>query len=159
MDDFSFPAIQTDQDSACNLPFPHFAASPLWFMSDDNKTAYRRSFSSAGEAARVADTLNVSATSDDEGARDRFVSTEEKMDMLWEDFNEELYRVSKGKAGSVGRGSSAELHCDQGLDVPKRTSGLLCHRRPSLVVMLKVLKKLFLIQKNGSERRASIYKI
>jgi len=87
--------------------------------------------------------------------------------MLWEDFNEELYRVScewkkkdsKGKAGSVGRGSSAEFCCDQGLGAPKRTSSLLPHRRPNLVVMLKVLKKLFLIQKKGSVQRASIYKI
>ncbi|ONK57626.1 uncharacterized protein A4U43_C09F2430 [Asparagus officinalis] len=153
MDDFSFPTIQTDPDD-CALPFPHFAASPLW---------YRRSFSSAREAAKVADSL--SALSDDEGARacacDKFVSNEEKMDMLWEDFNEDLYPVScewkknfKGKSGSI-----AEFRYGQAFGVPKRSSSLLPRRKPSLVVMLKVLKKLFLIQKNGSGKRAPVCKI
>lgn len=161
MDDFSFPAIQTDQDSACNLPFPHFASSPLWFLScesDAKPLAYRRSFSSVTGAVKVADALNVSALSDDEGGRGKLVSNEEKMDMLWEDFNEDLYRFScelkdsKGKPGLIARGSSMDF-C-----VLKRASSLLPRRKPGLAMMLKMLKKMFLIQQNGSAKRAVICK-
>lgn len=162
MDDFSFPAVQTDADSACDLPFPHFAASPLWFLSSvsDDKATYRRSFSSAEEAAKVADNaLSVSALSDDEGARKQLVSKEEKMDMLWEDFNDELYRVSCEWKKKDGKGKSSSVRAsDQAFGMmPKDGRSLLPRKRPSLVVMLKVLKKMFLVQKKRTSKRASIY--
>ena len=83
------------------------------------------------------------------------------MDLLWADFNEELSWVScEWKEEDLkGKGSSAGFRCDQGLGVPKRTGSLLPHRKPRLVAILKVLKNLFLIQKNDSAKRASIYKI
>lgn len=123
MDDFSFPTIQTNQE----LSFPHFAMSPIW---------YRRSFSSTEE---VADALKVlSPTMSD---------NEEKMDMLWEDFNEELLLASgelKKKIkvkGAFKSGSFEELH------VPKRKSSLLPRKKLGLMVMVKALKMLFSARK------------
>lgn len=161
MEDFSFPAVQTDHDSACNLPFPHFAASPLWFLSSvsNEKATCRKSFSSVEEATKVADTLGVSSLSDDEDARRQLVSKEEKMDMLWEDFNDELYRVSCEWKKKDGKGKSSSVRVsDQAFGMmPKDGRSLLPRKRPSLVVMLKVLKKMFLVQKKRTSKRASIY--
>ncbi|GKV25381.1 hypothetical protein SLEP1_g34829 [Rubroshorea leprosula] len=91
---------------------------------------------------------------------------EEKMDMLWEDFNEELKRASslgsnKGmkrlsgsreKGSESSRESTEELYCPQGLRVCKvgsesTTGGPVCHRRVGNngMVVMKVLRKFFLL--------------
>lgn len=91
---------------------------------------------------------------------------EEKMDMLWEDFNEELKRASslgsnKGmkrlsggreKGSEFSRESTEELCCPQGLKVCKVGSGSttgrpVCYRRVGNngMVVMKVLRKFFLL--------------
>ncbi|GLT48970.1 hypothetical protein SLA2020_225570 [Shorea laevis] len=93
---------------------------------------------------------------------------EEKMDMLWEDFNEELKRASslgsnkrmKRLSGDREKGSESsrepteELYCRQGLKVcnigsGSTTGGPVCHRRvgDNGMVVMKVLRKFFLLHR------------
>ncbi|XP_073003750.1 uncharacterized protein [Typha latifolia] len=162
MDDFSFPTIAVEHDSSlCQLPFPHFAASPLWFLpsaTDSEKTAHER-HTPAEESSKIANLSKKDPESDEHGSPR--VADEEKMDLLWEDFNEELscslkrriekeWRVDAASDASATasesdaeRNGMVELRC-------MRTARLIHHRRPSLLLLLKVLKKLFLIQKTTS---------
>ncbi|CAL9046639.1 unnamed protein product [Musa banksii] len=139
MDEFSFPTIAADTDSLCRFPFPHFAASsPLRLIPSGEKTAgygCRRSFSSAEEAPRTVGRRPVA---------------EERMDVLWEDFNqEELLRRSPC------RGYNVEFCCLRVLNEKKKKSGRVGRRRRGSLTfsMLKALKKLFLIPKASSSGR------
>ncbi|KAJ8479106.1 hypothetical protein OPV22_022833 [Ensete ventricosum] len=150
MDEFSFPAIAVDQDPLCSLPFPHFAASPLWFppssdaerkISGDGPRGFFSAEEEEEEASKVA------------GA----AALEDSMDMLWEDFNEELRRSfsERGREAKVPDDGTVELRCLQALSESK--SGSLIHRRrSSLILILNVLKKLFLIHRDGSSRRTPL---
>ncbi|URD92051.1 hypothetical protein MUK42_00664 [Musa troglodytarum] len=136
MDEFSFPTIAVDTDSLCRFPFPHFAASPLRLVPSGEKTAARgrpRSFSSAEEAPRTVG---------------RRPGAEERMDVLWEDFNqEELLRRSPF------RGDNVEFCCLRVLN-EKKSGRVGRRRRGSLTFsMLKALKKLFSIPKASSSGR------
>ncbi|WOL02358.1 hypothetical protein Cni_G11077 [Canna indica] len=119
MEEFSFPAIAVDP---CSLPFPHFAASPLWFQ------------------------MQPKARSEEAAKTD-----EERMDLLWESFNEELRRLSyeHKREKSLVASVAAELCCLRALSESDGSRRSIVHRRrPSVVLILKVLKKLFLFQ-NG----------
>lgn len=86
---------------------------------------------------------------------------EEKMDMLWEDFNEELPR-SRGQHADVSPSwssastSSRETAEFRGVEarMRSRTNGALVSARraqpPGVVVLVKVLKKLFLLHHGHS---------
>lgn len=164
MDEFSFPTVPVEQDPLSQLPFP------LWFVSS---TAHhrRRSFSSAEEAAEIANALKMASSALSEDGGDRFLNDENRMDMLWEDFNEELRRMSSDRKSRAANGEAssnsssmtgsetdsrrhglADLPGIHALDASKSGS-LIHHRRPTLLLMLKVLKKLFLIQKSSSSKR------
>ncbi|OMO90391.1 hypothetical protein CCACVL1_07377 [Corchorus capsularis] len=87
----------------------------------------------------------------------------EKMDMLWEDFNEELKRVSSLRSGSrklesSSSSKSAELYYVRGSDqfkVSKAAGGGICsgngaiicrhqrRQRYSMLTVMKSLKKIF----------------
>ncbi|KAJ8478565.1 hypothetical protein OPV22_022292 [Ensete ventricosum] len=153
MDDFSFPTITVGQDSLRQLPFPHFAASPLWFLP--SVVDRRKSSSSAGEASPDAD-MTRGGDLEADGAGGRL--DEEKMDMLWEDFNEELARVScdRKRMAKEGSSSATEQHCAEALKDAKSGGGLIHRRTPSLILMVKVLKKLFLIQRAVSSKKQSL---
>lgn len=84
---------------------------------------------------------------------------EEKMDVLWEDFNEELSgsssssssssssRLKPGKRSGSGR-DMAEMGCAQALKLSKNpgtANAIFSSRKPGFVVFIKVLKKLFLL--------------
>ncbi|KAJ8501117.1 hypothetical protein OPV22_011669 [Ensete ventricosum] len=133
MDEFSFPTIAVDTDSLRRFPFPHFAASPLRFLPSDEKTAacgWRRSFSSLEEGPRTV-------------VGRRPPGAEERMDVLWEDFNqEELLRRSPCRRDNV------KFCCLRVLNEKKSGRG-----RGSLTSMLKALKKLFLIPRASSSGR------
>ncbi|XP_010930675.1 uncharacterized protein [Elaeis guineensis] len=165
MDDFSFPTVPVSQEPLCQVPFP------LWFVSPiaDQKTVHhrRRSFSSAEEAAKIADALEMASPALSEGGRYQFLNDEERMDMLWEDFNEELCRLScdhrrapvNGEVSSdlrSGRHGMVDRHCVRSSPASK-TGSIIHHRRPSLLLMLKVLKKLFVIQKTSSSKRKPLH--
>ncbi|KAG1331169.1 hypothetical protein COCNU_02G011370 [Cocos nucifera] len=173
MDEFSFPTIPVEQEPLCQLPFP------LWFVSSiasqETDHHHRRSFSSPEEAAKIADALELASSALRLDGGDRFLSDEERMDMLWEDFNEELRRMSCDRKVDAANGDASsnsssmtgsetdsrrhgmvDLPCIQAFGASKSGS-IIHHRRPSLLLMLKVLKKLFLIQKTGSSKRKSLH--
>ncbi|XP_009616875.1 uncharacterized protein [Nicotiana tomentosiformis] len=70
---------------------------------------------------------------------------EEKMDMLWENFNEESNQIMTSccekdtKKGLISPGRMVEFKCGQALSLSKAS------KRQSLVVLIKVLKKVFLL--------------
>lgn len=172
MDEFSFPTIPVEQEPHCQLPLP------LWFVSSiasqDTNHQHRRSSSSPEEAAeKIDNALELASSALGLEGVDRFLNDEERMDMLWEDFNEELRRMScdrkmdaaNGEASSNSssmtgsetdsrRHGMVDLPCIQAFSASKGGS-IIHHRRPILLLMLKVLKKLFLIQKTTSSRRKS----
>ncbi|KAJ0040057.1 hypothetical protein Pint_27556 [Pistacia integerrima] len=136
-EDFSFPKI--------NYNLPNFAISPsLWRVSS---IVYPDSHD-AGEAREEADVSKCG---------------EEKMDMLWEDFNEEIERVvsnssmkeeqeEKKEAVKLSSGhgprsseTMVELCCAQALKMS--SSGRPSSSSTSIVVVMKILKKLFLLKK------------
>ncbi|KAJ0969453.1 hypothetical protein J5N97_022330 [Dioscorea zingiberensis] len=139
MEDFSFPAITTDDDR--HVPF---TGSPPWFSPSSaftHKQTHRKSFSGGCTNSLKKDLKVVcsSPTISEEGGS----LYEERMDMLWEDFNEELHCINPCTERIREHNSPAELRPDRALH----------RRRPSLLLMLKVLRKLFLIQRTQSARR------
>ncbi|XWS15410.1 hypothetical protein CRYUN_Cryun35bG0095000 [Craigia yunnanensis] len=66
---------------------------------------------------------------------------EEMMDLLWEDFNEELLR----SRSSSSSGDMVELGCAQALKLSKNNAAMLSPRRPGMLVFMSVLRKLFLL--------------
>ncbi|OAY35211.1 hypothetical protein MANES_12G081400v8 [Manihot esculenta] len=141
-EDFSFPKITN--------PLPQFSVSPsLWHVSsvvypDDER-----------EAAGFADYKSSSCFESGE------LDEEEKMDMLWEDFNEELQRVSslsnknqlsdQRSLSSAGGHQDLQLCCVQALNMSKPGS-IYQPKKQSLVLVVKVLKKIFSLQ-NQLRRR------
>lgn len=151
-EDFSFPKI--------NYPLPNFAISPsLWRVSS---LVYPDSHD-AGEAREEVDvsrrTFSFCCQNEDKLSKKE--CGEEKMDMLWEDFNEEIERVvsnssmkeeQEEKKGAVKLSSRhgcrssekmVELCCVQAL---KMSNSGRSSRSTSIVVVMKVLKKLFFLK-------------
>lgn len=144
-EDFSFPKITN--------PVPHFIFSPsLWRVSSLIYPEY------------VDDDDDDDQESEDE---EKQVDSQEKMDMLWEDFNEELKRVSSLEYNKIGmrnlsgdgKGGSeremGEFYCLQRLKVSKAAgndAGPICRRRRAgnySMVLMKVFKKIFMLQNSA----------
>uniref|UniRef100_A0ACD5XNV9 Uncharacterized protein n=1 Tax=Avena sativa TaxID=4498 RepID=A0ACD5XNV9_AVESA len=154
VEDFTFPSVPQEQCGAKKLPFPLFASTPPWFVvpgAGDADAAghdnHRRCFSAVEHAGK-------SSCADYPGARsERFAVVEEhKMDMLWEDFNEELSCTAPPCPLSKEWASEAWLPGDGILSrhVAAASGGSVVRRRRlSLLMMLKLLKKLFL-RRNSS---------
>lgn len=100
---------------------------------------------------------------------------EEKMDMLWEDFNEELASVPPlcplspviNKGGLAAKEAAGWLDDDDMIvvDLEKHGKGKHPHpqdgrvvrrRKWSMTLMLRLLKKLFLVKKSRNPRTAPI---
>ncbi|XVF29980.1 hypothetical protein REPUB_Repub16aG0018000 [Reevesia pubescens] len=67
---------------------------------------------------------------------------EEKMDLLWEDFNEELPR---SRSSSSSGDHMVELGCGQALKLSKNNAPMFSPRRTSMLVFMKALRRLFLL--------------
>jgi hypothetical protein len=153
-EDFTFPSVPPEQCGAKTLPFPRFASTPPWFVvpgagrdadasaADDHH--HRRCFSAVDHAG-------VASCGDYPGVRsERFTVVEEhKMDMLWEDFNEELSHAAPPCPLSKEWASEAWLASD-GLLAAASGGSVVRRRRLSLLMMLKLLKKLFLRRKSST---------
>ncbi|XP_062183136.1 uncharacterized protein LOC133887201 [Phragmites australis] len=143
MDDFTFPTLHAGgQCKQLPLAFPHqlgLGSPPPWF------------------AAVVA------SSSDGE--------EQDKMDMLWEDFNEELASAPPlcplSPLINKGEPMMKEAWLDDVIgdivDPEKHGGRLRLHdgrvvrrRRWSLLLMLRLLKKLFLVKKSRNPRTAPI---
>ena len=71
---------------------------------------------------------------------------EEKMDMLWEDFNTEE-RLTRSHSSSRLDTETVSMGCVEALSMSKPNNGtaIFSPRKPGMVVFMKVLKRLFLI--------------
>ncbi|CAA6660394.1 unnamed protein product [Spirodela intermedia] len=179
MDDFSFPTLAMDADSLCQLPFPHFAASPLWFLSSaSDERAVARSVSSSEDAGRdaVREEDPGSAAASDGGAADGPPASE-KMDQLWEDFNEELAWLSYRQMEAEGKfsaddsapvfwlvdskprktkvGLRALRRTDSGGSISTTGSGMVHHQSPGLVAALKLMKRVLLMKTRHCDEQHS----
>ncbi|XAR62660.1 hypothetical protein NMG60_11017506 [Bertholletia excelsa] len=149
-DEFSFPAI-----SGAHSP-PYFLDSPpLWRpaataissattspnpkQKKDHDDRQRKSFSCIEVGRRRKEDSKIE---DEE---------EEKMDMLWEDFNFNEQVVRRAGGGGLGfesamssPGSGAtDLGCVQALRLGPKSGPDFSAKKPGVVVLVKVLKKLF----------------
>ena len=147
MDDFSFPTLIPDTDSPPDLPYPHFASSPLWFPS-----------SAAVESAAEP---SSSGSSGDPSGEDGEKTSSEKMDQLWEEFNEELAWLSLTQTEAEKQSTPLFLlvHTKQRKDGRKGKKGRgvlgsesggssFRHQNAAVVAALKVMKKVISIPKH-----------
>ncbi|KAH0711802.1 hypothetical protein KY289_007761 [Solanum tuberosum] len=145
-DDFSFPTIT-------NTPPRFLESPPLWrttsvassrlqknpnhdheenldmsplISNKSNNINQRKSFS---HIEGVAAMKRMIEDEDEE---------EEKMDMLWENLNEEMSSKIMTKTSCGKNTKKVEYKCVKSLNLSKAS------KRPSLVVLIKVLKKVFL---------------
>lgn len=133
MEDFSFPSVehQGPDSHLHHLPFPHFTTSPLWYLPSvaplekSPPSRFHRSLSGSGKDSKKMKNAENCATD------------EEKMDMLWENFNEELARASHES------------------DIEPTNGPLVHHRNPSFILFIKVIRKLLFLHKIGAKRRSS----
>ncbi|KAL6007721.1 hypothetical protein ACLOJK_033222 [Asimina triloba] len=181
-EDFTFPTLAHDS-SPPNLGFPSFtASSSLWRVPPTlpnfrhvgseldhdvaEETQKQKPLLSVedgkreGSLPRETDFYSLDHLDDDSEVSS--VYGEEKMDMLWEDFNDELGRIPSWCANEVGKingslkdwvinvesdvdsAQMAEIGHSKALKVSKNAC-LLHHGRPSLLVILRVVKKFFLL--------------
>jgi hypothetical protein len=155
-DEFSFPKITTD-----TIPDHQFTISasprrdsslvyPDYNLDEDNcgrgEGFGRKSFSYL-ESKMKREILDAAASPE---------MSEEKMDMLWEEFNEELQRVSKSsmdkekeadqRLSTSGATKGMQEFCDlQALKMSKTS-----RKRPNVMVVMKILKKLRLLRMRNS---------
>ncbi|KAM3255451.1 hypothetical protein ACQJBY_048625 [Aegilops geniculata] len=162
VEDFTFPTMPPVPCGAKKLPFPHFTSPPPWFVVPADAGAHdhhRRCFSAAEQAGKA----NNDVYPGPGGRSERFAVMEEhKMDMLWEDFNEELARAPQPCPLSM-EWSSEAWHAGEGDGIPSRHvdvvvasgtgSSVVRRRRLGLMMMLKLLKKLFLARKSSTTSR------
>ncbi|XP_062185276.1 uncharacterized protein LOC133888903 [Phragmites australis] len=171
MGDFTFPATA----AAASTPepagpgpvrhrhFPHFAASPLWFLHSPT----------AGHAMADEEPRQEKAGA---GGGAVHELEEDRMDLLWEDFNEEL--ALRGAGGSCSRAALAaagdgldlssssscaesepepagRVHvygCAPVLRASSRAGGAGHYRRrtDSWVLLMRIFRRLFVIEKTFS---------
>ena len=154
-EEFSFPKVSTN-------PIPHFTISPsLWRVSslvypDDNNLDEDNNVRDGGDgfcrnSCAYLEESKIKRETTTDGAR--LESSEEKMDMLWEDFNEEIHTVDKKKEAKSKRLSRSrgldsqsedlqmvEFCCLQALKMSKTS------KRTNMVVVMKALKKFFFLR-------------
>lgn len=168
-EDFSFPKISN--------PLPHFAISPsLWRVTsvvypdfseeeeehEPEKKLTRKSFSCSFETDRDHHNQENNRLSS---------ADEEKMDMLWEDFNEELPRGSSMDAKKLKHHLQAEISSSESCRHVRMKQQQVCSvktmkgsnnterriicqpkRYNNFVVLAKVLKKIFLLQNSATNK-------
>ncbi|XP_057481939.1 uncharacterized protein LOC130768843 [Actinidia eriantha] len=142
-DDFSFPTF-TERVTNCIIS-PPLCHTSWWAFSD-----YHPGDEGREKLVRESSSVIGSERGNiDDGDKSDGEAEEEKMDMLWEDFNEELKRAESGGSESESdetrpKRDTVELCCVQALQISKTSSGLSLSisKKPGVVVVFKVLKKL-----------------
>ncbi|XP_061359415.1 uncharacterized protein LOC133303511 [Gastrolobium bilobum] len=156
-EDFSFPRIS--DTCAHNIDSPPLwnlspAASPNPYQGDKGEEndcfgakliarAERKSFSCVENGRKII------GLDDDE---------DDRMDMMWEDFNEEL-SLTTGSTTSSSR-EVVEFRCSQALTVSKtkKDAILPTKNKPGMVMIVKVMKKLFSINNSQVKPRKRVEK-
>ena len=166
MEEFTFPTVPFEHCNAVKkkAPFPHFASPSPWLVVPGgvvdtavHEHEHRRSFSAAEKQAPGSDHHHhhLGGYDGHHHGSARF-AVEDKMDMLWEDFNEELARAAQPCPLSKGTPSWAatkESWFDgDGYEGAGETRkhAVVRRRRMGLLMMLRLLKKLFLAPKSGA---------
>lgn len=163
VDDFSFP-------TTTNPPPLFIGSPPLWHRTSSTPSPHKQTQrKSPKEDDEGEENCNSKEKSFNRKERKSFSYVEqgpkaaqegrgwrnigeEKMDLLWEDFNEELksrIQVSeycKNSEVSPGRRPANQFACVQGKRLLKIGGGTVCSgKRPGVVVFMKVLKRVFLL--------------
>uniref|UniRef100_A0A0E0MKC3 Uncharacterized protein n=1 Tax=Oryza punctata TaxID=4537 RepID=A0A0E0MKC3_ORYPU len=180
MEEFRFPCVAPEQCNAGKKRSfsPHFGTPPPWFgagggdgvVVDAVVYDHRRSFSAVEKGGEDTGRGSWYYCYDDGGGRGhgsaRFAGGEETktMDMLWEDFNEELSRAAAAPPCPLSKEWTKEAWlAGDGTPEMRRhaaaatvaSGSVVRRRRLSLLMMLKLLKKLFLAHKsNAASRKA-----
>ncbi|XP_058217412.1 uncharacterized protein LOC131328487 [Rhododendron vialii] len=159
IDDFSFPTTTNPPPlfigspplwrRTSSTPYPHKETQRKSPKEDDEgessnskeKSIYRKERESLSYVEQ-----SPKAAQEGRGWR----NGEEKMDLLWEDFNEELSRIQgsecKNSEVSPGHRAANQFACVQGKRLLKSGGGTVCSgKRPGVVVFMKVLKRVFLL--------------
>ncbi|XP_043705161.1 uncharacterized protein LOC122654971 [Telopea speciosissima] len=171
-DDFSFPTITE--------PIPRFMGSPsLWnvsyeVFSDDSSYVISTTEREKEEEhhRRKGYYTKIKSAKDDGITKE----DEERMDMLWENFNDELRRISsldknreggrlQRKDGGDGEykldsdvvgDQKTELYCVKAWKMSKTSStAILSPRKPSLLTMVKVVKKMLLLHNSHCHKKST----
>ncbi|KAJ7973943.1 Glutamate-1-semialdehyde 2,1-aminomutase 1 [Quillaja saponaria] len=167
-EEFSFPAI--GETNPCSIDSPPLwnlspAASPNSYHIETEKEEARKYSSDSKEDKEdcFAQKLNkynqrhsfscVENSLKGLGGDDE----EDKMDLLWEDFNEELSSTT-GSATTSSR-DMVELGCVQALTMSKTSGAGFSNRKPAGMVILKVLKKLFLLHNSHLKTKKSVRQV
>ncbi|KAH0776044.1 hypothetical protein KY290_007455 [Solanum tuberosum] len=145
-DDFSFPTIT-------NTPPRFLESPPLWRTTSVASSRVQKSPNHDHEENLDMSSL-ISNKSNNINQRKSFShiegvaamkrmiededEEEEKMDMLWENLNEEMSNKIMTKTSCGKNTKKVEYKCVKSLNLSKAS------KRPSLVVLIKVLKKVFL---------------
>ncbi|KAL2324726.1 hypothetical protein Fmac_023784 [Flemingia macrophylla] len=134
-EDFSFPKIS--DTCACSIDSP-----PLWNISPKASSSPYQVLgerSKGDEAKLVSKSHKKCFSCVQNGKRiTRVDDEEEPMDLLWEDFNEELSSATKCATSSSRE--MVEFRCTKPLTVAKTRSALLQTRnRPAVVVIVKII--------------------
>ncbi|KAK4413294.1 hypothetical protein Salat_2742000 [Sesamum alatum] len=143
-EDFSFPATTTDSP-------PRFIESPpLWRHSPSPTSHHQKPKRSKGKEAEDEEKFNFAPSllhhEDDE---------EEKMDMLWEDLNDESSRscgkMEQGSDIASSPGREVQVSCVKALRLSKANGGgRLSEKKLGILVLINVLKKIFLMHTSHS---------
>lgn len=154
-EEFSFPRIS--DTCSHNIDSP-----PLWNLSPaaspNPYQGSRRGENDCFGAKLVAEVHRKSFSYvENRRGKNGFEEEEDKMDLLWEDFNEQLYSTTTGSATSSSR-EVVEFRCAQELTVAKTChNGLLPSKnKPAMVVIVKVIKKLFSIHNSQGRSRKAV---
>ncbi|MED6132539.1 hypothetical protein PIB30_019865 [Stylosanthes scabra] len=164
-DEFSFPRISDTHAHTIDSP-------PLWNLSPAaSPNPYQRNKGEEDEGdffgAKLISQVQRKSFSSVENRRQQRTllddEEEEKMDLLWEDFNEELM-YSSTTTGSSATSSSREVvefRCATPTSSRFSNNGALVPasknmNRPSMVVIVKVLKKIFSVNNYQKKQRRRV---
>ncbi|KAK8566115.1 hypothetical protein V6N13_021186 [Hibiscus sabdariffa] len=123
-EDFSFPKITN--------PLPQFTSLPsLWRVSSLIYPEYEEEEEEPASLQRKS--FSISFSSESEANR----RDPEKMDMLWEEFNEELKRAS-----SLRSQKEAQVKAEEKMTKSSTGREVICHKKQSksLLALMKSLK-------------------
>uniref|UniRef100_K3YEB5 Uncharacterized protein n=1 Tax=Setaria italica TaxID=4555 RepID=K3YEB5_SETIT len=160
MEEFTFPSVPFEHcNAAKKVSFPHFASPSPWLVVPGGvvDTAAHESFSAVEQqTAAGSDHHHHLGGYDGHHHGSARFAVEDKMDMLWEDFNEELARAAQPCPLTKGTPSWAATKeswfAGDGYEgaAETRKHAVVRRRRMGLLMMLRLLKKLFLAHKSGA---------
>ncbi|KAG8378399.1 hypothetical protein BUALT_Bualt08G0133400 [Buddleja alternifolia] len=128
-EDFSFPATTTDSPP-CFIESP-----PLWRPSTSPTASHEKPENYKGKEVEDGEKFDSCFSHDDD--------EDEKMDLLWENLNDECSRKVAENSDNSSPGREVQMKCGKALKLSKANGNMLSGKKPSILVFIKVLKKVF----------------